>query len=104
MTLQSWLDKGFAGVTLLMGSEGSLNLKYLTGNKEKQQCIRWCLGWRQDITERLFRWSFWKLISLVVIWILLSLYSFPWHFEYDWFTKTGREMRRWKEFIVERRG
>jgi len=34
MTLQSWLDKGFAGVTLLMGSEGSLNLKYLTGKRK----------------------------------------------------------------------
>lgn len=43
-----------------MGSEGSSNLKYLTGNKEKQRCIWRRLGWRQDITERLFRWSFWK--------------------------------------------
>jgi hypothetical protein len=58
MTWRSGLDRGFAGVMLLAGSEGSSNLKYLTGNKEKQRCIWWRLGRRQDIKERSFRWSF----------------------------------------------
>jgi hypothetical protein len=47
-----------------VGSEGSSNLKYLTGNKEKQRCIWWRLGWGEDITERLLRWSFFLEIEI----------------------------------------